>query len=557
MNVGGGTNEDADPARAVYDASMYNYKYSCVSTTNDCYVEIPSLVVDSNEASDAPGSTTAPRRTERGAKGARRFGVAARAFDMASPTPELLVEAAGSVRVVTLNRPAKLNVLSLEMVDGLHALWSSWAADPEVLCVVLRGASGARPCLCAGGDVRAVHDARPPPGDPLRGSDTFLASALEFFEREYAMNALLAESPLAHVAVMDGIVMGGGCGVSVHGAFRVATERTALAMPETLIGFVPDVGGTKFLVDAPGELGTLLALTGHTIDGEDAKACGLATHVVDAATLPALVPELVKALEPLARCGERNRSDVGERTHHPSDDEDDVDDDDDDARDPRREAARDAVRAVLSRLESASDATRRRLKVDVDESESERHAADDASRSRATNGNVKNRTLRARRADVDVWFGGADASSIESRLSRAVAADPRDALAAECLAALRAASPASVAVALAMVRAARREKRTLRECLAAELRAAAARLAGEDFFEGVRAKLVDKGRGEAPRWEPLDDERRLRGVLEAHADETLAGAAARDAAKRLEAAFARLDDARRARRRRRGRGPRL
>ena len=556
MNVGGGTNEDADPARAVYDASMYNYKYSCVSTTNDCYVEIPSLVVDSNEASDAPGSTTAPRRTARGAKGARRFGVAARAFDMASPTPELLVEAAGSVRVVTLNRPAKLNVLSLEMVDGLHALWSSWAADPEVLCVVLRGASGARPCLCAGGDVRAVHDARPPPGDPLRGSDTFLASALEFFEREYAMNALLAESPLAHVAVMDGIVMGGGCGVSVHGAFRVATERTALAMPETLIGFVPDVGGTRFLADAPGELGTLLALTGHTIDGEDAKACGLATHVVDAATLPALVPELVKALEPLARCGERSRPDVGERTHHSSDDEDDVDDDDD-ARDPRREAARDAVRAVLSRLESASDATRRRLKVDVDESESERHAVDDAARSRATNENVKNRALRARRADVDVWFGGADASSIESRLSRAVAADPRDALAAECLAALRAASPASVAVALAMVRAARREKRTLRECLAAELRAAAARLAGEDFFEGVRAKLVDKGRGEAPRWEPLDDERRLRGVLEAHADETLAGAAARDAAKRLEAAFARLDDARRARRRRRGRGPRL
>jgi enoyl-CoA hydratase/carnithine racemase len=122
-------------------------------------------------------------------------------------------------------------------------------------------------------------------------------------------------------------------------------------MPETLIGFVPDVGGTKFLADAPGELGTLLALTGHTIDGEDAKACGLATHVVDAATLPALVPELVKALEPLARCGERSRSDVGERTHHPSDDEDDVDDDDDDARDPRREAARDAVRAVLSRLD--------------------------------------------------------------------------------------------------------------------------------------------------------------------------------------------------------------
>ena len=533
------------------------HKYSCVSTTNDCYVEIPSLVVDSNEASDAPGSTTAPRRTARGAKGARRFGVAARAFDMASPTPELLVEAAGSVRVVTLNRPAKLNVLSLEMVDGLHALWSSWAADPEVLCVVLRGASGARPCLCAGGDVRAVHDARPPPGDPLRGSDTFLASALEFFEREYAMNALLAESPLAHVAVMDGIVMGGGCGVSVHGAFRVATERTALAMPETLIGFVPDVGGTRFLADAPGELGTLLALTGHTIDGEDAKACGLATHVVDAATLPALVPELVKALEPLARCGERSRPDVGERTHHSSDDEDDVDDDDD-ARDPRREAARDAVRAVLSRLESASDATRRRLKVDVDESESERHAVDDAARSRATNENVKNRALRARVAPT--WTFGSAAPT--RRRSRAACRAP-----SRRIRATRSRRSASRRFARPRPRpsrwrspwfcAARREKRTLRECLAAELRAAAARLAGEDFFEGVRAKLVDKGRGEAPRWEPLDDERRLRGVLEAHADETLAGAAARDAAKRLEAAFARLDDARRARRRRRGRGPRL
>ena len=532
------------------------HKYSCVSTTNDCYVEIPSLVVDSNEASDAPGSTTAPRRTARGAKGARRFGVAARAFDMASPTPELLVEAAGSVRVVTLNRPAKLNVLSLEMVDGLHALWSSWAADPEVLCVVLRGASGARPCLCAGGDVRAVHDARPPPGDPLRGSDTFLASALEFFEREYAMNALLAESPLAHVAVMDGIVMGGGCGVSVHGAFRVATERTALAMPETLIGFVPDVGGTRFLADAPGELGTLLALTGHTIDGEDAKACGLATHVVDAATLPALVPELVKALEPLARCGERSRSDVGERTHHPSDDEDDVADDDDDARDPRREAARDAVRAVLSRLESASDATRRRLKVDVDESESERHAVDDAARSRATNENVKNRTLRARRADVDVWFGGADASSIESRLSRAVAADPRDALAAECPRRFARPRPRPSRWRSPCSRGAAGKTHPSRVP-----RRGAPRGGGEarrrGFFRG-RAREARRQRQRRGAAVGTSGRRAAApGVLEAHADETLAGAAARDAAKRLEAAFARLDDARRARRRRRGRGPRL
>lgn len=135
----------------------------------------------------------------------------------------LLVEVRGPVRVITLNRPRQLNTLTRPMVEGLHALYSAYEADPSVKCVVLRGAGGGR-ALCAGGDVRAVHDMRPRPGDPRRAHAPI--HALEFFFEEYKMDLLLHNMTTPHVALMDGVVMGGGCGVSINGKFRVATERT-------------------------------------------------------------------------------------------------------------------------------------------------------------------------------------------------------------------------------------------------------------------------------------------------------------------------------------------
>ena len=164
-----------------------------------------------------------------------------------------MVDAVGGVRVVTLHRPSKRNVLSRAMVADLLRVWRQFEASDDVKCVVLRG-SGDFPCLCAGGDVRAVHDLRPPPGEGDARRRAPPPGALEFFEREYEMNAFLATMRTPHVAIMDGIVMGGGCGVSIHGAFRVATERTVLSMPECAIGLVPDVGGTHFLARLPGAL---------------------------------------------------------------------------------------------------------------------------------------------------------------------------------------------------------------------------------------------------------------------------------------------------------------
>ena len=127
---------------------------------------------------------------------------------------ELVVDAVGGVRVVTLHRPSKRNVLSRAMVADLLRVWRQFEASDDVKCMVLRG-SGDFPCLCAGGDVRAVHDLRPPPGEGDARRRAPPPGALEFFEREYEMNAFLATMRTPHVAIMDGIVMGGGCGLSL------------------------------------------------------------------------------------------------------------------------------------------------------------------------------------------------------------------------------------------------------------------------------------------------------------------------------------------------------
>ncbi|MFE7095636.1 enoyl-CoA hydratase/isomerase family protein [Streptomyces erythrochromogenes] len=193
---------------------------------------------------------------------------------------DVLVRTEGRAAFITLNRPKALNALSHPMVLRIAEALTSWADDPAVDVVVVEGAGDRG--LCAGGDIRAIYE------DARTGG----AASADFWRDEYRLNALIARYPEPYVALMDGIVMGGGVGVSAHGSVRIVTERSKVAMPETGIGFVPDVGGTYLLALAPGELGTHLALTGTPVGAADALLCGLADHFVPSSALPALAREL-------------------------------------------------------------------------------------------------------------------------------------------------------------------------------------------------------------------------------------------------------------------------
>ncbi|CAN5482716.1 enoyl-CoA hydratase/isomerase family protein [soil metagenome] len=183
-------------------------------------------------------------------------------------TDEILTRIDGGVGYVTLNRPKALNSLNQDMVDELAEVLDAWAADDAVTSVVIDGA-GERG-LCAGGDVVALRRSALEDG----------AAARKFFYDEYSLNGQVGRFPKPYVALMDGIVMGGGVGVSAHGSVRVVTDTTKLAMPEVGIGFIPDVGGTSLLAATPGGLGLYAALTGSTLSGADAIALGFADHFV-------------------------------------------------------------------------------------------------------------------------------------------------------------------------------------------------------------------------------------------------------------------------------------
>jgi enoyl-CoA hydratase len=195
----------------------------------------------------------------------------------------VLLHTAGRAAHITLNRPKALNALTHDMVLRIAEALTEWERDPAVETVVISG-SGERG-LCAGGDIRAVHD------DARAGDGTATAA---FWRDEYHLNARIARYPKPYVAVMDGIVMGGGVGISAHGSVRVVTERSRVAMPETGIGFAPDIGGTHLLALAPGELGTHLALTGAQIGAADALLCGLADHYMPSAALRHFVADLAE-----------------------------------------------------------------------------------------------------------------------------------------------------------------------------------------------------------------------------------------------------------------------
>jgi enoyl-CoA hydratase len=181
----------------------------------------------------------------------------------------LIVSSAGALRRITLNRPQALNAITLDMAIAMTALLRDWQADPQVGAVLLDGAGDRG--FCAGGDIRALYDA-------ARSKSAQAADAMpaRFWATEYRLNVLIARYAKPLVAVMDGLVMGGGVGLSAHAAHRVVTERSAVAMPEVGIGFFPDVGASFLLARAPGELGIFLALTGQRLGAADALDCKLA-----------------------------------------------------------------------------------------------------------------------------------------------------------------------------------------------------------------------------------------------------------------------------------------
>lgn len=194
--------------------------------------------------------------------------------------PPVLLHRDGHAAHVVLNRPRAINALTHEMVGIISAALEEWRYDDTVRTVVLTGA-GERG-LCAGGDIVAMwHDAK------AGGTES-----AGFWADEYRLNATIAAYPKAYVAIMDGIVLGGGIGLSAHAPQRVVTERSSIGMPETGIGFLPDVGGTWLLSHAPGETGTHLGLTAGSIRAGDAIATGFADHYVPTDRIPALLADL-------------------------------------------------------------------------------------------------------------------------------------------------------------------------------------------------------------------------------------------------------------------------
>lgn len=321
----------------------------------------------------------------------------------------ILFERRGAAGVVTLNRPKALNAVSHAMVLAFHAQLNAWADDPAVTRVVIT-AAGER-AFSAGGDIRALYD---------RGKAGRADDALQFWRDEYPLNAAIKNFRKPYIALIDGIVMGGGVGVSVHGSHRVAGDRFSFAMPEVGIGFFPDVGATWFLPRMPGEIGTYCALTGERFGIADGVGAGIATHRVPSSRFPALIEGLAGTV---------------------------------------------SVDAVLSAF------------------------AEPAGQG----------PIMARRAVIDRLFAGDRVEAILEALDGEASSTGSDAeWAGKTAALMRTKSPMSLKLALAQVR--RGKDWDFETCMRAEFRIVSRIIHGHDFYEGVRAVIVDKDNN--PRWQP-------------------------------------------------------
>ena len=328
---------------------------------------------------------------------------------MSQAQPEILFERRGAAGFATLNRPKALNAVTLGMVRALRRQLDAWARDPAVTRVIVTAAGGR--AFSAGGDIRALYDL----GCAGRHSEM-----LPFWREEYVLNAFIKRYPKPYLALIDGIVMGGGVGVSVHGSHRVAGDRFLFAMPEVGIGFFPDVGATWLLPRLPGELGAYCALTGERLGAGDGVLATIATHRVSSGRFG----ELADAL-----CGA---------------------------------VSVDATLAAF--VEPAGDAP-----------------------------------IAAQRGAIDRLFRGRRVEDILSALDAAAAVGGPDArFAGAAATTIRVKSPTSLKLALAQVRAG--ASLSFDACMQTEFRIVSRIVHGHDFYEGVRAVIIDKDN--APRWRP-------------------------------------------------------
>jgi len=319
--------------------------------------------------------------------------------------PEILFDRKGAAGIVTLNRPKALNAITHDMIRQLTAKLEAWKADDGVTRIIVR-ANGER-AFSAGGDLRGVT---------VRGRQE---EALVFFADEYRLNAAIKRYPKPYIALIDGIVMGGGVGVSIHGSHRVAGEKFQFAMPEVGIGFFPDVGGTWMLPRLKGKIGTFCALTGERLKAADALFAGVCTHHVSAARFA----DLTEAL-----CGN---------------------------------VSVDATLAAFAEPAPGGE-------------------------------------IASKAGLIDRLFAGNEIEDILAALDREAAGGSEAAWAAKIAALIRTKSPTSLRVALEQMK--RGAGWTFEECMKAEYRIVSRVLYQDDFYEGVRAVIVDKDN--APRWNP-------------------------------------------------------
>ncbi|WP_445680969.1 enoyl-CoA hydratase/isomerase family protein [Radicibacter daui] len=380
-------------------------------------------------------------------------------FAPASPQPvpeaPVLLSRLGPLGIITLNRPKALNALSAEMICLINPALDEWEADDAIRAILIRGAGGK--AFCAGGDVREVWAAGRE-RKAARGAGTAEGTAraeeistliAAYFHAEYSLNHRIATFPKPWIALIDGITMGGGAGLSIHGTHRVATEATLFAMPETAIGIFPDVGASHFLSRLPNHAGRWLGLTGARLQAGDMLASGLATHYAPRAQLEGLEEELALTLAGRAAAGFAG------------------------------------AHAEIDRVLTA--------------------------RSRPAGAGI----LAQHLPTIERCFGGSTVEEIEA----ALAAEAND-WAAEQLALLRSMSPTGLKLALATQQAA--EKADLAGALDQEYRTMVWCMEGDEFYEGIRAVLIDKDR--MPRWQPAE----LPGV----GTDTIVGALAHPAPNR-------------------------
>lgn len=330
---------------------------------------------------------------------------------------EIFFEIRGNAGIITLNRPQFLNAVTHDQIIRLRATLEQWRELPEVKHVII-GANGEK-AFSAGGDVLHVYEAR----------DRVDSELLTFFRDEYALNSYIKHYPKPYIAMINGIVMGGGVGISIHGRFRIGGERMVFAMPEVGIGFFPDVGGTFLLSRMPNNLGVYCALTGARLKLADATYAGIISHPVMATKFPEIQEELTKT---------------------------------------------DDVEKIL-----------KNYCIDVGSGE-----------------------LSARLRVIENILGKESISEITSALSNVE--EVHKVWAEETLATLKKHSPTSIEIALEQMK--RGTTLDFNDCMKLEFRVVSQMLRGNEFFEGIRALLIDKDN--QPKWRNYNSDAEKRDAIE-------------------------------------------